>query len=675
MFIANVSTPFTLQIPGIRHDFKVVAFDGTEAISTLFSILIDLVSEQADFDLERLLGRPAFLQVDANGQGFHGRIEDVLAGEPGPRLNRYQLSLVPALHYLQFSHDQRIFQNLNVPQIVTQVLHKHGIHSDVFTFHVSNSAQREYCTQYGESDLEFLQRLCAEDGIAWHHQHSPEMHLLVFTDAQVFFPTLAPTPYQQDAGMVPDHPVINRFALAYSTRTSRTTRRSYDFKRPSALLESSFTAEFTPALEDYRYPLLMKTEKHGKHLARLALERQRRDYQLVHGNSDQPTLRSGYLFDLIEHPRAVCNDQWLLISVHHEGKQPQSLEEALISGEPSADVFTQGYRNSFSAIASYVPYRPPLPTGKPKLVCQTARVTGPPGEEIFCDEFGRVHVEFPWDRADLDSEKSSCWLRVGTSSAGEGFGSVSTPRVGMEVIVTFDEGDPDKPLITGCVPNKVNSVAHPLPENKTRTVFRSQSSPRNGGYNELWIEDRAGQEKIYLRAQRDIEQLILNDCHSLINNDRFEQVDRNSSSLIKGEEFHATQGARSTVIGADELITISGDSSTTSAGTLVIQAGPQAHITASNVVINAGTSLTLTAGGHHIVINAGGIFSSVALVEGGAAVTGVTPLQARQAVARDAAPVIATPLSIVTCARQRAADYCPLCEACLAGQCSIGEVA
>lgn len=675
MFNPEAPALFSLHIPGIRHDFKVLAFNGSEAISSLYSIRIEVVSEHADFDLERLLGQPAFLQFGPDHGGIHGRIEDVLAGEPGKRLTRYHLSLVPALHYLQFSHDQRIFQNLSVPQIVTQVLHKHGIHSDVFTFHVSTSAKREYCTQYGESDLEFIQRLCAEDGIAWHHQHSPEMHLLVFTDDPVFFSTLAPTPYQQETGMVPDHPVINRFAMKFSTRPSTVTRRNYDFKRPSALLESSFTAEFTPALEDYRYPLWIENEKHGKQLARQALERHRRDYQLVQGNGDQPTLRSGYLFDLIEHPRAACNDQWLLISVHHEGKQPQSLEEALATDESSGDGFTQGYRNSFSAIASYVPYRPPFPASKPKLVCQTARVTGPPGEEIFCDEFGRVRVEFPWDRAELNSEKSSCWLRVGTSLAGEGFGSVSTPRVGMEVIVTFDEGDPDKPLITGCVPNKVNAVAYPLPDNKTRTVLRSQSSPRNGGYNELSIEDRAGQEKIHLRAQRDFEQLILNDSHSLINNDRVEQVDRNSSSLIKGEEFHTTQGARSTVIGADELITISGNCSTTAAGTLVIQAGQQAHVTASNVVINAGTSLTLAAGGHHIVINAGGIFSSVALVEGGAPVTGIAPLQARQAQASDPEPVIASPLSILTSARQLAADYCPLCEACLAGQCSIGEVA
>ncbi|MFJ7313352.1 type VI secretion system tip protein VgrG [Pseudomonas sp. NPDC098747] len=673
MFNAGNCALFTLQIPAVRHDFKVLAFNGSEAISQLYSLRIELVSEHPDFDLESLLSQPAFLQFGLNGEGLHGRIEDVMVAESGKRLTRYELTLVPALHYLQFSQDQRIFQNLTVPQIIARVLKGHGIQPDDFTFNIIPNPEREYCTQYGESDFVFIQRLCAEDGIAWHHQHSPNGHLLVFSDSPVFSPSLGPTPFQPDSGMVAQHQVVNHLSMRFNTRTSTVTRRDYDLKRPSLLLESRFTAEFTPELEDYRYPLLMTSEKNAKQLARQALERHRRDYLLVEGKSNQATLRSGYLFDLTGHPRPDCNDLWLLVSLIHEGKQPQSLEEASSDVKP-ADGFTQGYRNTFTAIPAEVFYRPPLPPRKPVLVCQTARVTGPPGEDIFCDEYGRVRVEFPWDRTELNSEKSSCWLRVASNWAGEGFGAVTVPRIGMEVVVLFEEGDPDKPLITGCVPNKIKSVAHQLPENKTRTVLRSQSSPRNGGYNELSIEDRAGQEKIYLRAQRDIEQLVLNDSHSLITRDHFEQVGNDSTSLIKGKELRTIHGVRSTVINADDLLTVSGTSSQ-SVGALVIQAGQQAHITASNVVIDAGMSLTLTAGGHHIVINAAGIFSSVPIVEGGAPMAGIAPVQALQAMASRSIPAIATPLSIVSAARQQAADYCPLCEACLAGQCPIGEVA
>lgn len=612
MLAAANAPQFTLTIPNVHHDFKVLSFKGTEAISELYAIHIELVSEDPDFDLESLLSQPAFLQFDLNGEGLHGHIEEVVAGDPGTRLTHYHLTLVPALHYLQFSFNQRIFQHLTVPQIVTQVLQQHGLQTDVFTFHVRTSAEREYCTQYGESDFEFIQRLCAEDGIAWHYQHSPEGHLLVFTEDPVFFRKLGATPFRHAAGMVAEHPVVSRFAVGFRTRTSTVTRRHYDLQRPTRRLENRFTEPFRPELEDYRYLLLVNTEKQGKQLVRQALERHRRDYELAEGTSNQPTLRSGHLFDLTEHRRKAYNDLWLLLSVTHHGKQPQSLEEAFVSDDKTPDGFTQGYRNSFSAIPSDVCYRPPMPVPRPPLVSQTARVTGPAGEEIYCDEYGRVKVEFHWDRTEHNSEHSSCWLRVASSWAGDGFGAVTIPRIGMEVVVTFQEGDPDQPLIIGCVANKVMSVAHSLPQNKTRTVLRSHSSPPNGGYNELSIEDRAGLEKIHLRAQRDLEQLILNNSHC----------------LIKGDESHTTHGVRSTVIGADEWVTIDGNSSTTCAGSLVIQAGQQAHVTAPDVVIDAGMSLTLTAGGHHLVINAAGIFSSVPIVEGGAPMAGVAPLQA-----------------------------------------------
>ncbi|MCF4998720.1 type VI secretion system tip protein VgrG, partial [Pseudomonas syringae] len=377
-------------------------------------------------------------------------------------------------------------------------------------------------------------------------------------------------------------------------------------------------------------------------------------------------LRCGHLFNLTEHPREKHNDLWLLISVSHDGRQPQVLEESVTSDVKNADGFTQGYRNTFSVIPAEIVFRPPLPTPRPPLVTQTARVTGPEGEEIYCDEFGRVKCEFAWDRAEFSSERSSCWIRVSSSWAGEGFGSVTIPRIGMEVVVTYLEGDPDKPLITGCVANKVMSVAYTLPDHNTKTVLRSHSSPHTGGYNELMIEDRAGQEKIYLRAERDFEELILNDSRSVIRHDRFQQVDGISTSVTKAEERHTTDGTRSTVIGRDDLLTISGNSSTTADGTLVIQAGPHARFTASQVVIDAGTSLTLSAGGHHIVINAGGIFSSVAIVEGGAPMAGMAAQAALSVAPEDPQALlklsITAQIAALTQAAGQGAPVCAVCE-------------
>ncbi|MGZ7456535.1 type VI secretion system Vgr family protein [Pseudomonas sp. Ma2-10] len=677
MFAPANTAHFELLIPSVRNDFKVLAFHGTETISQLYAIKVELVSESSDFGLESLLSQPAFLQFGINGEGIHGRIEDVLAGETGKRLTRYHLTLVPALHYLQFSYNQRIFQHLTVPQIVTQVLQGHGIQGDSFTFNVSTSAEREYCTQYGESDYAFIQRLCSEDGIAWHHQHNQDGHQLVFTDDQTYFPKLGETPYQQGSGMVAEHPVVSQFSMRFSTRTSTTTRRHYDFERPSLLLQNQFTAESTPELEDYRFPVRFETENLGKQLARQALERHRSDYQVAEAKSDQPALRSGHFFNLIEHPRQPYNDLWLLLAVHHVGKQPQALEESVTSDTNPDDGFTQGYRNTFSAIPWNVFYRPPLLARPSVLVSQTARVTGPKGEEIHCDEYGRVRCEFHWDRAELGSDKSSCWLRVSSSWAGEGFGAVTIPRVGMEVVVTFLEGNPDDPLITGCVPNKATPVPYPLPANKTKTVLRSHSSPHNGGYNELSIEDRVGQELIYLRAQRDMEQKIENDSRLEVGNERRETIKGNSIAVLEAEDQRTVTADRKVDLKSNDYLQVAESSHTRVGQILVAEAGQQVHLKAgANLILDAGVSITLKGGGQHIVIGPGGIFSSTEIQIGGAPMMGAAPLQATPTtLAPLSAPLasIASPRSIVTTAQQQAADYCPLCEACRNGLCSIGE--
>jgi type VI secretion system secreted protein VgrG len=634
MFNQANAAHFTLEIPAVRNDFKVLAFEGSETISSLYSIKVDLVSENPDFEIASLLGRPAFLQFGLNGEGLHGHLEEACAYDVGTRLSRYSVTLVPALHYLQLSRDHRIFQDLTVPQIIAQVLKRHGIQADTYTFHVRTSAQREYCTQYGENDFEFVQRLCAEDGIAWHHQHSREGHLLVFTDDQTFFPKLGETPFLEHSAMVAEHPVVSQFSRRFGTRTSATTHRHYDFKRPSHLLESSANTGFRPSLEDYGYPLFSGSEKHAKQLARQALERHRTDYQLAEGESDQPTLRSGHFFSLTQHPRAQHNDLWLLLSVTHVGKQPQVLEESIASATNVEDGFTQGYRNSFSAIPWDVFYRPPLLRQRTPLVCQTARVSGPASEEIYCDEYGRVKVEFHWDRAELNNEHSSCWLRVATGWAGQGYGVVLIPRIGMEVVVTYLEGNPDAPLITGYVMNKLMPSAYALPENKTKTVLRSHSSPHNGGYNELSLEDRAGQELIYLRAQRDMEQKVLHDSRLEVGNERRVTIKGDSITVVGGEEHLTVTSNRKIQVNTDDYLHVAGDSHKRVDKTLVVEAGDSVHIKAcKNLVIEAGETLSVKVGDQHIVLNADGIFSSEAIELGGAPVPGTAPFALLQGAA------------------------------------------
>ncbi|HSC84410.1 MAG TPA: type VI secretion system tip protein TssI/VgrG, partial [Pseudomonas sp.] len=454
MFAPANQTHFSLSIEGVAHDLQVLEFKGHEALSQPFVFTLELVSEQPDLDLQGLLHQRAFLTLSSQGQGIHAYVHQAGCAESGQRLTRYQLVLRPQLAYLAHRSNQRIFQHLSVAEIIASVLEEHGIAQGAYKFQLGASyPQRDYCVQYDESDLHFIQRLCEEEGIHYHFQHSPDGHVLVFADDQTAFPRLAPVAYQQDSGLVADQPVIKRFSLRLATRTSRVTRRDYDFEKPRLLLEAAHKGDSQPDLEDYDYPGRFTERPRGKHLSQRALERHRSDYQLAEGSSDQPLLCTGHFLELSAHPRADWNQLWLLNEVHHEGKQPQVLEESISSflgarkeQDNQDDGFHQGYRNHFSATPWEIPYRPALQHPKPRILgSQSAVVTGPKGEEIHCDQYGRVKVQFHWDREGQADDKTSCWLRVSSSWAGDRYGGIAIPRVGMEVLVTFLEGDPDQP--------------------------------------------------------------------------------------------------------------------------------------------------------------------------------------------------------------------------------------
>ncbi|HGM6441990.1 TPA: type VI secretion system tip protein TssI/VgrG, partial [Pseudomonas aeruginosa] len=475
--------------------------------------------------------------------------------------------------------------------------------------------EREYCVQYDESDLHFVQRLCAEEGIHFHFRHSTEAHLLVFGDDQTVFPRLGrPTAYVHDSGLVADEPVIKRFSLRLASRTTRTTRRDYDFEKPRLLLEAgnrpAADAPAEPDLEDYDYPGRFVDRQRGKLLSQRALERHRADRRLGEGVSDQPLLVSGHFLEIAEHPRAEWNDLWLLSEVFHEGKQPQVLEENVTSDtSASTDDFQQGYRNRFLATPWEVFFRPPLEHPKPRVLgSQTAVVTGPPGEEIHCDRYGRVRVQFHWDREGQGDDKSSCWLRVASGWAGNGYGGIVIPRVGMEVLVDFLEGDPDQPLVSGCVYHAAHPVPYELPANQTRSVFKSLSSPGGGGYNELRIEDRKGQEQIFVHAQRDWDENIEHDQKIRVGHERHDTVEANSYSEFKAEEHHTVHGERKVELKADDHLTV-GDSQHVKLGRAYLaRAGREIHLKAGQkMVIEADSELTVKAGGSFIRLDASGI--------------------------------------------------------------------
>src|SRR5690606_20731822 len=280
------------------------------------------------------------------------------------------------------------------------------------------------------------------------------------------------------------------------TRPSHVSRRDYNFEKPHLLMASQAQTEALPTLENYDYPGRFMDRERGKHLATRQLEAHRTDYRLAQGYSDQPKLTSGHFPALTEHPRADWNDLWLLTSVKHEGKQPQVLEENTTApsslGQTPSPLAGEGwgegepgYRNTFTATPWNIIHRPqPQHSKQPVEGTQTAVVTGPNTEEIHCDEHGRVKVQFHWDRQGQAAAHTSCWLRVASNWAGNRYGGITIPRVGMEVLVTFLEGDPDQPVITGCLYHKTHQVPYNLPEHKTRSVFKTLSTPGGDGFNE-----------------------------------------------------------------------------------------------------------------------------------------------------------------------------------------------
>lgn len=301
-----------------------------ETISQPYRFELELVSERPDLELQSLLHQRAFLAFSPDGLGIHGLIYQVAQGESGKRLTRYKLSIVPQLSYLALRTNQRIFQHLTVPQIVAQVLQEHGIALGGYQFQLGPTVypKRDYCVQYDESDLHFVQRLCEEEGIHYHFQQSEQGHVLVFGDDQSAFGKLGqPTAYLQDNGMTADEPVIKRFAVRLETRTSHITRRDYDFEQPRLLLEAAFKeyrdpeAKPLPDLEDYDYPGRFVDRARGKHLSQRRLERHRADYRLAEGRGDQPKLLSRNFLELCDLPRQEYNDLWLLHEVIHQGEQ------------------------------------------------------------------------------------------------------------------------------------------------------------------------------------------------------------------------------------------------------------------------------------------------------------------------------------------------------------------
>ncbi|WP_025804402.1 type VI secretion system Vgr family protein, partial [Pseudomonas chlororaphis] len=460
---------------------------------------------------------------------------------------RYRATVEPRLARLQLASDWRIFQTLSVPDIAQAVLKKHNLTLDYEQKVTNAHAPREYCVQAGDTDYHFVERILREEGFFYGFQHSAEGHRLIHCDRLWIFgkqPGL-PVEYNPLAGGDRPQPALRSFAYTENVRTARQTQRDYDFKNPlynqQTQRDGADLDHQARSYERYDYPGRYKSEV-GEGFTQDRLRGHRGDARMARVEGDDARLVPGISFDLIGHPREDMNRGWRPVHIEHHGKQYTS------QAEESADA-TQG--THYSSTATLVPddaeWRA-LPLRKPRVEGpQQATVVGPPGEEIYCDEYGRVKIQFPWDREGRNDEHSSCWVRVSQNWAGATWGLVAIPRIGQEVIVGNFDGDPDQPVVIGRTYNALQRPPYDLPGNKTRMSLKSQTH-KGDGFNELRYEDEAGQEEIFIHAQKDQNNIVNNDETTKVGHDRSERVE-NDETVSIGHD-------RKEDVGNDETISI-----------------------------------------------------------------------------------------------------------------------
>ncbi|EPR5025845.1 type VI secretion system Vgr family protein, partial [Vibrio fluvialis] len=575
-----------------------------------FRYQLELASRLANLTPEMVVDKAAELTLyrdDMLVQRVNGIVRRFTQGDTGHHHTFYSLTLVPALERLSLRHNSRIFQLNTVPEILSILLQEMGINDYAFAL-TRDCAQREFCVQYRETDLDFFHRLAAEEGLVYSFIHEEGKHTLIFSDASESLPKLGePIPYNTLAGGMIESPYISALSVHTQSEVSQTALQDYSFKKPTySFAQQAVGTEMDYQQPDYEHfdaPGRYKDDVSGKAFSQIRLDYLRRNAHTATGKSNQPLLRPGVKFDLQEHLDDTLNRDWLVVSVTSQGTQPQALEEAGGNGATT-------YANQFSLIPAHRTWRA-TPQAKPQVDGpMIATVVGPQGEEIFCDEHGRVKLHFPWDRYSNGDEHSSCWVRVSQGWAGSQYGMIAIPRIGHEVIVSFLNGDPDQPIVTGRTYHATNTAPYTLPDNKTKTVLRTETH-QGQGYNELSFEDQAGSEQIYLHAQKDFDGLIENDHtrvikhdkHLTVENDRFTQIKNNQHLTVGGESRESVTGNRT--------LMVEGSFHVKTGSIWVNESGTEVHIKAGQkVVIEAGSEITVKAGGSFVKVDPAGVHLS-----------------------------------------------------------------
>jgi type VI secretion system secreted protein VgrG len=539
-----------------------------EEMSRPFEYRLDLLSDKESIPFDDILGKNVTIKFalgDDSTRYFNGYITRMAQGGTYGRYHRYLATVRPWLWFLTRTADCRIFQDMKVPDIIKQVFADHG--SADFKMELTGTYRKwTYCVQYRETDFNFVSRLMEQEGIGYYFRHSDGKNTLVLTDSTSKHTPAATcetlsyiAPFEQ---VKPDTEHVLAWDFGREIQPGMYVHDDYDLERPSVELKTNKTLPrgYSPSdYEIYDYPGIYVQRSDGEQYASVRIDELGTQYEHAHGATNARNLSVGSLLTLQDHPRADQNREYLIVG----GSYDLSFENY----ESLPDAGGTSYKCAFTAMPSAQQFRPKRMTPKPFVQGpQTAVVVGPAGEEIYTDKYGRVKVQFHWDRRGRKDENSSCWTRVSHPWAGKNWGAIATPRIGQEVIVDFLEGDPDQPIITGRVYNAEQMPPYDLPGNKTQSGVKSRSSkggtPAN--FNEIRMEDMKGSEQLFIHAEKNQDIEVENDETHWVGHDRTKTIDHDETSHIKHDrtetvdnnETITVHGQRTETVDKDETITI-----------------------------------------------------------------------------------------------------------------------
>jgi type VI secretion system secreted protein VgrG len=528
--------PIAIDTPLGQDVLLLTGFSGAEHVSRLFEFSLELASEKGDIAPADIVGHRVTFMVrltEDEPRYFNGFVSHFAYVGRDDRLNYYRARVVPWLWFLTRSTDCRVFQDMPVKEIATTIFQELGF-SDFEDSTTGANSTVEYCVQYRETDFNFVSRLFESQGIFYFFRHEEGKHTLIMADNKdVHLPcteqTIAYTGESEGA--------IKSWEHCYEYRSGKYTQTDYDFEHPSASLKTSESTvvdlDDIDKFELYDYPGGYKAKSDGDAIAKIRMQEDESAYNVVGGSGTCKDFCAGGKFTIEDHIITVeQNKSYVLTSVRHHA----TIGGAYITGSDAGAIV---YSNSFDCIPASVVYRPERLT--PKAVVrgvQPAVVVGPSGEEIYTDKYGRVKIQFFWDREGKKDDRSSCWVRVSQPLAGNNWGAIFLPRIGQEVLIDFLEGDPDHPIIIGRVYNAQQMPPYALPANATQSGFKTRSSKGGGeaNFNELRFEDKKGSEDIYFHAEKDFHRVVEHDDDLKVMHDQTIEIDHDQTVQIRNDQ-------------------------------------------------------------------------------------------------------------------------------------------